>query len=70
MICPICKGEKFECKSSHILKNSYISRTKTCKKCGYKLYTLEIPRDDFNKYIKFVDDLKKCIKVFMENGES
>lgn len=66
MECRICKNSKFKCHTTSILKNGYVRRHKECKNCGWKFRTLELFDDDFDKYIKLVEELKKIIGNFIK----
>lgn len=43
-----------------------IKRNRICTKCKHKIITIELQEQDFNKYIRLVDNLKKTIKAFLK----
>jgi transcriptional regulator NrdR family protein len=66
MECKICKNKSFKVENKWELKNGYYKRSRICNKCGHKIITIELPEEEFNKYIRLVKNLKKIIGNFIK----
>ena len=50
--CPVCTGD------TRVLRTDITERRRECVRCGHRLTTVEVPKDDLERSRKIIEDAK------------
>jgi len=71
MRCPKCVNMLKAYGTRFNKRDNHYTRTRVCcnKECGYRTYTIEIPRNTYDATYQLVNALQRAIKIYLDSRE-